>query len=42
VSLEVGKDADVIVLNGEPLSVRTWVDFVYVNGELVYEREVEP
>jgi imidazolonepropionase-like amidohydrolase len=35
-SLEVGKDADVIVLDGPPLSVKTWVQRVYVNGELVY------
>jgi imidazolonepropionase-like amidohydrolase len=37
-SLEVGKDADVIVLDGPPLSVRTWVQRVYVNGELVYTK----
>ena len=37
-SLEVGKDADVIVLDGPPLSVKTWVQRVYVNGELVYTK----
>ena len=37
-SLEVGKDADVIVLDGPPLSVRTWVERTYVNGELVHQR----
>ena len=37
-SLDVGKDADVIVLDGPPLSVRTWVQRVYVNGELVYTK----
>lgn len=37
-SLEVGKDADVIVLDGPPLSIKTWVESVYVNGELVYQR----
>lgn len=37
-SLEVGKDADVIVLDGPPLSVKTWVQRVYVNGELVHTR----
>ena len=37
-SLEVGKDADIIVLDGPPLSVQTWVQRVYVNGELVYTR----
>jgi imidazolonepropionase-like amidohydrolase len=37
-SLDVGKDADVIVLDGPPLSVKTWVQRVYVNGELVYTK----
>ena len=37
-SLEVGKDADVIVLDGPPLSIKTWVESVYVNGALVYQR----
>ena len=37
-SLTVGKDADVIVLDGSPLSIRTWVERVYVNGELVHTR----
>ncbi len=37
-SLEVGKDADVVILDGPPLSVKTWVQRVYVNGELVYQK----
>ncbi|HEX9165727.1 MAG TPA: amidohydrolase family protein, partial [Gemmatimonadales bacterium] len=37
-SLEVGKDADVILLDGPPLSVKTWVRKVWVGGELVYEK----
>ena len=37
-SLEVGKDADVIVLDGPPLSVKSWVQRVYVNGELVHTK----
>lgn len=37
-SLTVGKDADVLVLDGPPLSVKSWVERVYVNGELVHER----
>lgn len=37
-SLAPGKDADVVVLDGPPLSVRTWVERVYVNGELVHHR----
>jgi imidazolonepropionase-like amidohydrolase len=37
-SLTTGKDADVLVLDGPPLSVKTWVERVYVNGELVHQR----
>ncbi|HKW10667.1 MAG TPA: amidohydrolase family protein [Gemmatimonadaceae bacterium] len=37
-SLEAGKDADVIILDGPPLSIKTWVESVYVGGELVYQR----
>lgn len=39
-SLEVGKDADVLVLDGYPLHVKTWVEKVFVNGELIHERGV--
>ncbi len=38
-SLEAGKDADVVVFDGDPLSIRTWASRVYVNGQLVHERE---
>ncbi|MBK8247891.1 MAG: amidohydrolase family protein [Gemmatimonadetes bacterium] len=37
-SLAVGKDADVLVLDGPPLSMKSWVERVYVNGELVHQR----
>ena len=37
-SIEIGKDGDVIVLDGPPLSMKTWVESVYVGGELVYQR----
>jgi len=37
-SLETGKDADVIILDGPPLRMKTWVESVYVGGELVYSR----
>ncbi len=40
-SLEAGKDADVIILGGPPLSVRTWVDQVFIDGTCVYTREGE-
>jgi imidazolonepropionase-like amidohydrolase len=38
-TIEPGKDGDVIVLDGDPLSVRTWAEMVFVGGALVYERE---
>ncbi len=37
-SLDAGKDADIVILDGHPLSVKTWVQQVYVNGELVYQK----
>jgi len=38
-SLEKGKDADVIILNGYPLDIKTWVDQVFIDGKSVYTRE---
>ena len=40
-SLEVGKDADIIVLNGTWYEVSTLVTHVYVDGLLAYDREGE-
>ncbi|HLK61426.1 MAG TPA: amidohydrolase family protein [Chthonomonadaceae bacterium] len=37
-SLEVGKDADIIVLSGEPLDYRSFVEKTFVNGKLLYDR----
>jgi len=36
-SLEVGKDADILVSNGDPLDPRTSFSAVWVNGEPVYD-----
>ena len=38
-SLEVGKDADVVVVSRDPLDYRSQVELVLVNGELAYSRE---
>jgi imidazolonepropionase-like amidohydrolase len=38
-SLDVGKDADLIVLSGDPLSVRTKVLQTWVEGRKVFDRE---
>ncbi|MFC2165306.1 amidohydrolase family protein [Acidobacteriota bacterium] len=41
-SLEKGKDADVIILDGYPLNIKTWVDQVFIDGESVYRKEGGP
>lgn len=38
-SIEVGKDADLVVVSGHPLSIFTRVGQVYVNGQLAFNRE---
>jgi len=40
-SLEVGKDADIVVLNGTWYEVSTLVTRVYVDGRVAYDREGE-
>jgi imidazolonepropionase-like amidohydrolase len=37
-SIEVGKDADLVILTGEPLNISTWVDQTIIDGKVVYER----
>jgi len=37
-SLEVGKDADIVIKKGSLLDVTTPVDLVLINGKLVYQR----
>ncbi|MBM3477341.1 MAG: amidohydrolase family protein [Armatimonadetes bacterium] len=37
-SLTEGKDADVVVVAGDPLDVRAPVDLVLVDGQIAYER----
>jgi imidazolonepropionase-like amidohydrolase len=40
-SLEVGKDADVVVFSGHPLDYRTVAELVLIDGQPVYQREQE-
>jgi imidazolonepropionase-like amidohydrolase len=40
-SLEVGKDADVLILDGDPLSYKSFVETSLVNGKVVYEKDKE-
>jgi imidazolonepropionase-like amidohydrolase len=37
-SLEVGKNADVVVWSGDPFSIYTRADQVFIDGALVYDR----
>ena len=37
-SIEKGRDANLVVLTGDPLDARTWVDQVLVEGKTVYDR----
>ncbi|MCU0710727.1 MAG: amidohydrolase family protein [Pirellula sp.] len=37
-SIEAGKDADLVILTGEPLKLETWVEKTIVRGEVVYDR----
>jgi hypothetical protein len=41
-SLEPGKDADVLILQGDPLHYATFVTTALVNGKVVYEMVKEP
>lgn len=38
-SIEEGKDADLLILDGPPLDYRTFVEIAIVNGEVRYERD---
>jgi imidazolonepropionase-like amidohydrolase len=38
-SIEVGKDADVVIWNGHPFSVYSRVDTTFVDGEIFFDRE---
>jgi len=38
-SLEVGKDADVVLWSGDPLDYRTKVELTVINGKIVYKSE---
>jgi imidazolonepropionase-like amidohydrolase len=40
-SLEVGKDADLLIFDGDPLDYRTYVETALVSGRTVYERAVD-
>jgi hypothetical protein len=41
-SIAAGKDADLLILDGDPLHYRTFVQTALVNGKVVYEKDQEP
>ncbi|GAB4154002.1 MAG: amidohydrolase [Planctomycetota bacterium] len=41
-SIEPGKDADILILDGDPLHYRTFVQTALVNGKVVYQKDKEP
>jgi len=41
-SIEPGKAANIVVMSGDPLDFSTWVEEVYIDGVLAYDREQDP
>lgn len=41
-SLEVGKTANIVVMSGDPLDFNSWVELVYIDGILAYDRARDP
>ena len=41
-SIEPGKDADIIILDGDPLDFRTFVTLALVNGKVHYDKSKTP
>jgi len=37
-SIEEGKDADIIILDGNPFDYRTYVDFTLIDGKILYDK----
>jgi imidazolonepropionase-like amidohydrolase len=40
-SIQQGKDADLVILNGDPLELTSSVEMVLINGNIVYQRREE-
>ncbi len=40
-SIEVGKDADLVLYDGHPLSIRSVVQKTWVDGDLYFDREAD-
>lgn len=40
-SLEIGKDADLVIWSGDPLEFTTFADLTMIDGQIVFQREVD-
>jgi len=40
-SISEGKDADLVILNGDPLQLTSGIEMVMINGNIVYQRQGE-
>jgi len=40
-SISEGKDADLVILNGDPLQLTSSIEMVMINGNIVYQRQEE-
>ena len=40
-SISEGKDADLVILNGDPLQLTSGIEMVLINGNIVYQRQEE-
>jgi imidazolonepropionase-like amidohydrolase len=40
-SIEIGKDADLVIWDNDPLDIRSKVEKVLVNGEICYEKPLK-
>jgi imidazolonepropionase-like amidohydrolase len=41
-SLQVGKDADIIILDGHPFHHKTFVELTLINGKILYDKKKSP
>ena len=41
-SIEEGKDADIIILDGNPFDYKTYVEFTLINGKVLYNKSKSP
>ena len=41
-SIEEGKDADIIILDGNPFDYNTYVEFTIINGKVLYNKSKSP